>query len=288
MPNRPFPEIFPVSPKRDTLKAIAEGLAYCSLTIFLSSQAMAQEVPDAQPLTVFGQKASATLGVGADYGPAYEGAKKNTVTPIPYVDVKLFNDRVFLSSTQGLGANIVNLGPFQAGLAVTYGAGRTSKDSPRLTGLKDLPGAVAAAGFMKYNLKPFSFEIAAKNYFGPNPGTEVSFGTKYAFAPISRLHISIGPQVTWADSRYDKAHFGVSAAEAAQATAQGNPLQAYSPGSGIKDVGLSMTGIYQIAEHWEGITHIGLSELVGNPAKNSPLTQRDFQPSLAFGVAYKF
>jgi outer membrane scaffolding protein for murein synthesis (MipA/OmpV family) len=34
--------------------------------------------------------------------------------------------------------------------------------------------------------------------------------------------------------------------------------------------------------------HIGLTDLIGTPAKDSPVTQRTFQPSFAIGALYKF
>lgn len=257
--------------------------------LFLSGQAMAQETAEdsAGSLTLFGQKASLSLGLGANIAPAYEGSKDFNINPIPMVNAKLFNDRIFLSN-EGVGANIIKTGHFQSGLAIAYGGGRTSSDSDRLTGLKDLPGEAALVGFMKYDLKPLSFEFKAKNYFGPNPGTQLSLGSKFSFSPTAKLHLSVGPQVTWADSRYNKAHFGITEDQAAAAAAQNNPLQVFTPGSGITDVGLSFTGRYDLSEHWGLMTRIGLTELVGYVAKDSPLTEREFQPSVSAGLTYRF
>ena len=245
--------------------------------------------PDAESSSFLGQGTSITLGVGPEIAPAYDGAKKFKVSPFPYLDVRgLFDDRVFLSTTRGLGVNVLDLGPLKAGLSVSYNTGRISSDSPRLRGLSNLNGGPVAAGFITYELEPFSFELKLENTFGPNPGAEASFGMSYALTPIPRLHLSIGPQVTWADRRYDKSNFGVSPSEAALATAEGNPMQAYSPGSGLKGVGFSATGVYQLDERWGLAGHLGLSDLVGSAAKNSPLTQRRFQPSFAFGGLYRF
>ncbi|HWK48083.1 MAG TPA: MipA/OmpV family protein [Stellaceae bacterium] len=276
------------------------GLLICGiLAMSRADQAVAQEAlddpselsstPDAVSSTFLGRGTSITMGLGASIAPAYEGSKNFKANPLPYLDIKgLFDNRVFLSTTRGLGANLLDLGPFKAGLSVSYGGGRSSSDSSRLKGLSNVNGGPVLSGFMTYELKPVSFELKAGNTFGPNPGTEVSFGTNYAFTPLPRLHVSVGPQITWADSRYDKAYFGVTSAEAARATALGNPMRAYSPGAGIKDIGLSATGMYQVTEHWGLVTHVGLSELVGDAAKNSPLTQRTFQPSFAIGGTYKF
>lgn len=241
--------------------------------------------PDAEP----SEALSIIVGAGPDVAPAYEGAKTFKVAPFPLVDIRgLLDDRVFISSLRGIGVNVVDLGPFRAGVAVNYQGGRTSSDSDKLRGLPDLSGGAAVSGFMTYSIKPMAFEIKAQNIFGPNPGTEVTAGANVSFSPLAGLRISAGPAVTWADSRYDKSYFGVTSYEAASATAAGNPLRAYSPGAGIKDVGLSATALYQLTDHWGLAGHVGLTELVGNAVRDSPLTQRNFQPSLAFGLTYKF
>jgi outer membrane scaffolding protein for murein synthesis (MipA/OmpV family) len=45
-------------------------------------------------------------------------------------------------------------------------------------------------------------------------------------------------------------YFGVTAAEAAQASALGNPMTAYVPGSGLGTVGMTATSVYAMTEHW--------------------------------------
>lgn len=287
-------------PKRSALPclvAVAKRLTACALAILLYSQAMAQEsgkAVDAKPphkaeeLTFLGYGASVTLGAGSFVAPVYQGANTFKVTPFPYVDVKIFEGRVFLSTVKGLGVNIVDLGPLQAGASVNYGGARYSSESHKLKGLTTLGDEVIVSGFMTYKLEPFTFELKAKNFFGQNPGTEALLGMSYTCTPISGLRLSMGPQITWADSRYNKAYFGVTQREAFRATVQGNPMHAYTPGAGIKDVGLSITGNYQLTEHWGVMARIGISDLVGSQAKDSPLVQNTLQPSAGASVMYKF
>lgn len=271
---------------------IVGSLAFCALVMPMISSARAEDddMPtQASHSTILGPGTSIMLGAGAALAPAYEGANTFRVSPIPLVEIHgLFDDRVFISGTEGLGVNVVKIGGFRAGLAVSYNAGRLSSDSSRLKGLSDISGSAALTGFMSYNLKPFQFDLKIRNDFGPNPGTVVSLGASYGFHPLPKLQVAVGPELTWADSRYDQSYFGVSAAGAARATSEGNPLQAYNPGAGLKDVGLSLRADYQLTEHWGLVGHVGLTELVGSAARNSPLTQRDFQPSAALGAVYRF
>ena len=81
---------------------------------------------------------------------------------------------------------------------------------------------------------------------------------------------------------------GVAAAQAAQATALDNPLTAYTPKAGLSTAGVTAAGVYQVSRHWGLIGRLELQDLIGSQPKNSPLTQRAFQPAVAFGAAYQF
>ena len=43
-------------------------------------------------------------------------------------------------------------------------------------------------------------------------------------APTPRWHVSVGTQLTWHDGKFNQKYFGITPAEAAQATASGNLL----------------------------------------------------------------
>jgi outer membrane scaffolding protein for murein synthesis (MipA/OmpV family) len=46
--------------------------------------------------------------------------------------------------------------------------------------------------------------------------------------------------------------------------------------------------VYALTHHWGIISRLGLSELIGSPAKDGPLAQKDFGVSFGIGAAYKF
>jgi outer membrane scaffolding protein for murein synthesis (MipA/OmpV family) len=245
------------------------------------------DTPDAEPSV--GGRTSIVVGLAARVAPVYEGSKKTKASPFPYVDIHgLFHDRVFISDLRGIGVNIVDQGAFRAGMALNYGAGRTSSDSPRLRGLPDIGAAASVAGFMTYSLRPFAFEFKIQREFGSQPGTEAELAASVAFAPTPRWHLSFGTQVNWHDSKFNQKYFGVTPAEAAQATALGNSMAAYAPGSGLGTVGMTGTSVYALTEHWGLVTRLGLRDLIGSPAKNSPLTERTFGADFAVGAIYKF
>jgi len=279
------------------------------LTATLRHQALAQALPrqssgqgqkaiDAETInlsatpeaeTLPGGKTSVVLGLIANAAPAYDGARNTRVEPFPYVDIHgWFHDRVFLSSISGLGVNLIDDGPFKSGLALNYDFGRKSSDSDRLTGLPDIAGAPMVVGFITYAPKPLSFELKVENEFGSNPGTVVSLGSAYEFAPTPRLHLSIGSQLSWNNRQYNRSRFGVTPAEASQATAEGNTMDTYDPGAGISDVRITATGIYQFSRHWGMASRLAVNDLVGAQGRNSPLTERSVGESIAIGGFYRF
>jgi outer membrane protein len=245
------------------------------------------DTPDAEPSV--GGKTSIVVGLAAREAPVYDGSKKNKVSPFPYVDIHgLFHDRVFISDIRGLGVNVVDQGAFRAGMSFNYGGGRKSSDSPRLQGLPDISSAAAVAGFMTYSLKPFAFELKVQRELGSQPGTEVQLGASFGMAPTPRWHVSVGTQLNWHDSKFNQKYFGVTAAEAAQATASGNFLTAYEPKSSLGTFGMTATSVYAMTEHWGLVTRLGFRDLIGSAVKNSPLTERTFGVDFAIGAIYKF
>jgi outer membrane scaffolding protein for murein synthesis (MipA/OmpV family) len=253
----------------------------------LNSEALSiSDTPDAEPHV---DGISGVAGLGAMVSPAYDGSKKTKTSPYPYVDVHgFFNDRLYLSSVRGIGVNLLDVDHFRGGFALNYAGGRTSKDDPHLNGLRDISGAAQVGGFLTYSLRPFALEMRIRRRLGSTAGTQVELGTSVAAAVSPKFHISLGAGLTWADASFQKTFFGVTAAEAAQATAQGNPLTAYTPKSGLTTAGLTAAGVYQIGRHWGLIGRLELQDLIGSQAKHSPLTQRTFQPGVAFGAAYQF
>ena len=244
------------------------------------------ETPDAGPHL---SHVTAVVGLGALFAPAYVGSNKTKTSPFPYVDIRgLFDDRMFVSVLEGVGVKILNDGPVRAGIGLNYAGGRTSSDDPRLKGLPDISGAAQVGGYIAYTVKPFVLEAKVERRLGSTSGTQVDLGASFAANPLPQLHLTVSGNVTWADASYQKTFFGITPANAAVANAQGNPLPVYTPGSGVVNAALVASGVYQLSPHWGLIARLGVEDVVGNAAKDSPLTQRTFAPSIGFGALYKF
>jgi outer membrane scaffolding protein for murein synthesis (MipA/OmpV family) len=253
----------------------------------LDQEAMTiSETPDAGPLS---RHLSAIVGFGPLVSPAYDGSKKWKVSPFPYVDIRgMLGGRLYLSSLDGLGVNLFSAHGFRGGLNVGPSGGRTSSDDPHLNGLPDIGTAAAVGAFLSYSFRPFAVQAKIDRRVGSNSGTKGSLGVTYAVAPIQDLHLSFSTDMNWADKNYQQAFFGITSTDSARTAAVGNPLPVYTPGAGLIDVGVTAAAVYQVGNHWGLVARLGLHDLVGTPPRDSPLVQRQLQPSFAIGALYKF
>lgn len=244
------------------------------------------ETPDAGPQT---KHLSVIVGLGPILAPDYLGSKKDKVGVIPVIDVRgLLGGRVYISDLNGLGLNLVDTGSFRAGLNAGPASGRKSSVDPHLKGLPDIGDAAAIGGFMAYWRGPLAFQANITRRVGSHPGTAAAVGTAYSVAPLPNLQLNFSTSVTWADASLQKTFFGISPAASARATAVGNPLPAYAPGAGAVNIAATATAVYLLGNHWGVVARVGLVDLIGNSVRDSPLTQRAFQPNVAFGVLYIF
>jgi outer membrane scaffolding protein for murein synthesis (MipA/OmpV family) len=266
-----------IEAKRQTAEAEREtALAKQAITI--------SDTPDAGPQS---KHLSVVLGLGAGIGPAYLGSKIDKGGVIPYVDVRgLLGGRLYISDIGGLGLNLIESGPFRAGLNVSLAGGRKSSADPHLRGLPNINDSGAVGGFLAYSYESFAFEGAVSHRVGSHPETDAALGATYSVSPIPRLQMNVSSSLTWSSSL--NTLFGVTPEDAVRTAAVGNPLPVYSPGSGLLTFSAAATAVYQLRDHWGLVARAGVVDLVGSAVRDSPLTLRTLQPNVAIGVLYIF
>lgn len=270
-----------------TRPAIAVLLGLC--TVLLPLQAGAENFRDLDWLVgSLGEQTSVTLGAGARVSPDYEGARTMGVDPVPIVEIDgLFHGRLFLSTIDGVGVNLLSDGPLTLKAGVNYSGGRDSGDNDRLRGLDDIDAAAVLSAKLAYDLAPVIVTADFTHRFGTDSGSKLVLGAAYGFSPLPDLKLSFGGRIGLADGDYQDAFFGVSALEATRATARGNPITAYKADGGLHDVGLKLSGAYGLSAGWLLTGAVGATLLVGDAA-DSPLTERKLQPTAYLGLAYRF
>jgi outer membrane protein len=223
-----------------------------------------------------------TIGGGIGVKPKYEGSSSYGATPLPFVSLT-YDQRLSLGA-EGLKANVLPQGNFKAGPMLGYFGGRNeSDDSAALHGLGNIQPSLTAGGFASYDFRPFEISGSVRqSVIHTKNGLQAQLEASYGFKPMDHLAIKIGPEITFADGSYTKTFFGVTSAQAAR-----SGLHVFTPSGGVKDIGIELSGNYELTEHWllRGIAN--LKQLVGD-AGDSPIVHSNTEVFAGLGIAYRF
>ncbi|CAN7275062.1 MipA/OmpV family protein [Bosea sp. LjRoot90] len=264
----------------------------------------AQAIPDAAV-----KKPDWTVELGAFglFSPKFFGAKDSKFSALPYVSIK-YKDIAFASFDKGIGVNLFSASGFTAGAFVNLRSGREEKDSRRyLTGLGDIDPALAAGAFVKYDYgRFFSTQITLSkgivsfgddknkvNALGFLEKTKGNLGTRIDWSadvrmPLldNRLHLSVGPRVSFFDKEYAESAYGITVN---QALASG--YRSYKPKGGVGEVGVGGSARYRITDNLSATAFGSYTRLVGDAAKSPLVTgpggSKD-QFKAGLGLTYQF
>ncbi len=199
------------------------------------------------------------------------------------------NDRLFASTTRGIGGYIVSTDSFRLSGALGYAAGRDEKDGKRgsgkanlLRGLGDIDASAALSLDAEYEVSFFTLGLSAKQLMGGSEGFTLTASLGGKLPVTDRLMLGLELQSTWADSVYMRDYFGISNAQSRRSGRAG-----FTPEAGIKDIGATLTAMYTISPSTSLMISAGLSRLIGDAGK-SPLVAEKNQPSAMLGLAYRF
>src|SRR5690606_5956318 len=110
-----------------------------------------------------------TIGGGGMLRPDYLGSDDYEFLALPLFDLR-YRDRFFLSTRDGLGANLLDSPNWRAGPVLKYRHRRDQDDNAALRGLGDVDSAGEAGGFVHYDLRPFSAGAEVRQGFGGHEG----------------------------------------------------------------------------------------------------------------------
>lgn len=247
-----------------------------------------------------GDKWQFEVGGGVGYESKYEGSDDMEVMFLPVLGMT-WNDRVYLTTADGLGAVVYDNHDFTVDVSLNYEWGRDESDSSDLRGLGDVDGAPTLNLSLEYDVGLVTPFVELTRHLGGTDSLEVSFGVE-TMIPVSALRgasygshladvddesengpaILAGISTTWSDDKYMDSYFGINPAQSAR-----SGLARFNPQSGFKAVGAELGFVYPVFENWEILTMIEYSQVIGDAA-DSPISKDD---SVLFGgmtVSYKF
>jgi outer membrane scaffolding protein for murein synthesis (MipA/OmpV family) len=237
-----------------------------------------------------GREWDVTLGAGAAIRPTYEGSDQYIASPAPLVNV-VWRDAVALG-VDGLSAywRYQNL---RVGGGLGYGTGRTQSSGAfqagdsRLTGMGDIPAALALKAFVDYRLGPESLPVTlrvavTKFTANGNDGTLLNFGAALPYKLTPSTTIRAVVSADWADQDYVQTFFGVTPIQSIN-----SGYAQYSPGAGIKDVNFGLGLTQQLTSHWALLVNASVERLTGDAA-GSPIVFSKTQAVVMSAISYHF
>ncbi|MCW5658541.1 MAG: MipA/OmpV family protein [Burkholderiaceae bacterium] len=228
------------------------------------------------------------------YRPEYQGGAQSTLAATPGVFLRwgrftITNASGFVTRRdgdvmRGLAADLVHSERWRANLALRLDHGRATKDSSALSGLDDVRRTVRGRLQLSHTLDDgWSASAAASvDLLGRGGGTVVDLGVGRSFPLAPRASWNLGLNASAADRRYTQSYFGVSAAQAAD-----TGYAPYAPGSGWRDLSVSLGARSEFGERWIGYVGVSQAWLMG-PARRSPLSQQPSSWAVTGGLAWRF
>ncbi|WP_374992757.1 MipA/OmpV family protein [Burkholderia multivorans] len=227
-----------------------------------------------------------SVGAAMTLQPRYAGSDRYRVMGGPNLDVR-YRDLFFLSTGEGLGANVLRGPNWRVSLSVGYDLGRRSADDlGHLNGLDNINAAPVmklSADYVVSKDFPLVLRADVRRSIGGSNGWVGDFSA-YMPMPGSNEHFFwfAGPTVSFADSRYMNSWFGVNQGASAR-----SGLPVYSSRAGIKSVGAGVTMVWFVNKHWFVTMDGAIEQLVGRAAR-SPITQQSTNGVFDMSVNYRF
>lgn len=262
---------------RRVLSCSALCLAALSLAAALgglASAAMAQTGPepmfkyDTAPGWLSRNDLDVTIGAGIGVTPRFEGAKSYGLQPLPYLDIT-WHDRVFLSTEDGLGVNLLNSNGLYTGPFVWISDGRRSSSSNRLSGLSDVETVAIGGVFARYEFND-AFDIFTRLHRDleqDRRGLTADFGAELDLPLTPSLIAGLKTTATWAQGAAMRPMFGITPEEA-----QASGYDAFSPDSGWRDVVVEPSLTVLLDDHWALTSQMTYERLLP-AASRSPLVR---------------
>ncbi len=202
----------------------------------------------------------------------------------PLIGIELARGRWFASTLNGVGYLLADSPTVSVGVSANYMLGRKESREARYRGLGDVDGSVAANGFFEWRPVKDAVTVYGNVLTATRSqnGTLATLGATVGLPVTPKLSAFVDVYLNWADSRYVKAYYGVSAT---QSVASG--YASYAPKGGFLSSTPSVGLDYEVDKHWHTSGFVGATKLAGLAA-NSPVVTTRSQPVAAVLVTYKY
>jgi outer membrane scaffolding protein for murein synthesis (MipA/OmpV family) len=215
--------------------------------------------------------------------PDYEGSDDVKVQGLPFFDVS-WRNRFFLNFQQGLGMNIIRNKNLIFGTSVGYYGSREEGDNEALRGLGNIDGGVDGRLFVFVPVGPISFtSMYRRDLSGNHDGAILSVGALY-FRPVTKkLRINLQGRLNYASEKFMNTYFDINLSQASR-----SKMTAYDADAGIKDISAFNILIYSFTRHWNVVSFMGFSRLLGDAANSPIVKERGTANQFRFGLGFSY
>jgi len=234
-----------------------------------------------------------TLGVGTEFGPSYDGAKRMgwSFMPSDFSIRRAGEPEGFSAPDDGFDYTLFEAGSFAFGPVANYRSGRYRSDDYRLTGLHDIVPTLDAGAFAEYWIVPdrLRTRIEVRQALRVSEGLVADLSADWV-QPYGAFTASLGPRLSLGNGAFMRTSYGVTNQEALASPYVG----AFRASSGVKSFGAMAALSYKFSPSWSGTVYDGFQRLVGDAA-TSPITstigsrnQNTVGLSLSYSFGVKF
>jgi outer membrane scaffolding protein for murein synthesis (MipA/OmpV family) len=226
---------------------------------------------------------NASVGAGVVLAPVFAGSGEGKVRGLPLIDISRPDSPFFLNTYKGLGAKFSPAPGWEAGMALQYVPGRDEGDDSHLRGLGDIDDTAGIDAFASYALnEQVKLEGDIRQELGGSEGWTGRFGVSGVQPINATTRLIGGVNTTFGSDRYMQDWYGVNVTQASR-----SGLPAYNAEAGFRDIGAKVGVIHALNEKVSLNATAGYAVLVGD-AKDSPVSEKNYVPSLMLGATYRF
>lgn len=220
---------------------------------------------------------------GPAIAPAYPGADRYAIRP--YIDLSRTRASQFEyeAPDESTSIALIDSDGFSFGPAIGFEGKRRARDAG---GLDEVKFSVELGGAMAYQTGNVRFLAEARKGVSGHKAVTGMVGVDYIARDADRWLFAIGPRVTFADNKYARRYFGVTAAEALR-----TGVPAYAPDGGMTMVGGTASLLRQFGDGPWGVFGFAKYDRLVGDAADSPVVRRfgsRDQLSGGIGIAYTF
>ena len=218
-------------------------------------------------------------GGGLLLAPSFPGSKDYQLLLLPNVEIA-YGDIIEASVQRGLRYNLPLRSNFTVGPIAKLDFGReqdgsrtfriAGKSSTALRGMGDVAATIEFGGFVDFSRGPITASVELRHGVNGHKGligeAKINYTRRSSVEGIGTI-FSFGPSVTFSDTGYTQAFFGVTAEQSA-----GSDLRVFDAGGGINSYGVGSTAVFSFNQRFAATLLARFDRLVGDAAI-SPLVK---------------